>query len=408
MSRALFTESGVSTVVNSPFRETCTRLASVTEGAATTQLIQAFILCSGLGHIHRGFESFSRECFDALQSDPRLDLRLFKGAGPTAEKERSVGLLHRENHLAEWLGRAIGRDAYFIEQLDFVRGLLPSLVRRRPDVVYFSDGAVGNLLWRLRTLIGGRYRLLFSNSGPLSPEHYRRFDHIHQVTPTALEDATRAGIPASRQTLLPLGFRLPEESSQRAADKSAARLRLGLQDMPTVLSVGVVNSSHKRMDYVIRELAALALPRPQLVFLGAADAETPDILSLANRLLGPTGCVHRTVEASKVAEYYGASDAFVLASLSEGFGRVFVEACAAGLPCLVHDGQIQRWVLGPYGQYADFRNPGELGRMLQIVNRPPSDDKTDGRRRFLAENYSWDSLGPRYGEMIAQCAQAAF
>ena len=44
--------------------------------------LRVFLVCPGVGHVNRGYETFTRECFEALKADDRFDLFLFKGAGP--------------------------------------------------------------------------------------------------------------------------------------------------------------------------------------------------------------------------------------------------------------------------------------------------------------------------------------
>ena len=100
---------------------------------------RVLLACSGLEHAHRGFESFARECFDTLRDDPRLDLQLVKGSGPTGDRERSVPSLKRDARFARALGRAWRRNPLCVEQLAFAFSLQPEILRRRPDVVYLSE-----------------------------------------------------------------------------------------------------------------------------------------------------------------------------------------------------------------------------------------------------------------------------
>ena len=51
------------------------------------RVTKVFVICSGLGNIKRGYESFTQECFEALSQEPLLDVTLFKGGGKSSEKE---------------------------------------------------------------------------------------------------------------------------------------------------------------------------------------------------------------------------------------------------------------------------------------------------------------------------------
>ena len=372
-----------------------------------TKSTKVFLICSGLGRINRGFESFTQECFDALSSEPEIDLTLFKGGGLPGPKQRVLWNLPRQSWLGEWLRKRIGKTGYWVEQVTFTLSLLPHIARLKPDVLYFSDTNIGNLLWHWRRLTKQKYALLFSNGGPMQPP-YPRWDFVQQISPTVAAEAVAAGHSAAKHRLVPYGFRMPpllEPSSDEARAKRAA---LGLPEGHIViLSVGAVNSSQKNMDYLVREMAALPSPQPFLLLVGQQDDETPQIAELAAHLLGPDGFAIKTVPHEQMPECYEVADVFVLASLHEGFGRVFVEALSHGLPCLAHDYPQSRDLLGDTGGFADFTQTGRLTALFcQIVAEADSEDADRKRRRHQSvyDRFSWEKLRPTYVAMIQHCA----
>ncbi|MBL9092727.1 MAG: glycosyltransferase [Planctomycetaceae bacterium] len=367
---------------------------------------RVFLVCSGLGHVHRGFESFTRECFDALRHDPRLDLRLFQGAGVESDRERTVWCLKRTGLAARILG-AVLRDPYYVEQLTFALSLVPHLRRLRPQVVYYSDGAIGNWLWRLRPRLELNFKLLLSNGGPIGPPGFPRINHVHQISPVFYDESAAAGRSPATQTLIPYGFKINRDFLPPSPEEKAAlRARLNLPlDRPLVLSVGAINHSHKRMDYLIQETAALPEPRPYLLLLGNRETETPEIESLLRRLLGERNAAIRTVPHDVVSDYYRVADLFVLGSVTEGFPRVFGEALTAGLPCIAHCGAIQRFALGRSGTFVDVQVAGAMsGTILNALQSPYSIDEAASRHRDVYERLSWNKLAPRYVDMILRTA----
>ena len=202
----------------------------------------------------------------------------------------------RTSALAAAIGAVAGRNAYVAEQWSSFLPVVHQIRQFRPAVVFYSDANLGFLLYRLRRWIGVPYRLLFSNGGPCRPP-FVRLDFVHQVNPVCLEEALRAGEPAEKHVMVPYGLRVgaPPREVDNAA-RRALRERLGLPpDRPLVLSVGWISRAHKRMHYVVEEVARLPAPRPFLMLLGAMDRSSDEIVRLANQRLGPEGFAARSV-----------------------------------------------------------------------------------------------------------------
>ncbi len=364
-------------------------------------MIKVFLVCSGLGNVKRGFESFTQECFDALSQEPELDITLFKGAGKSNNRQTALWNFPRDSSVGIYLGKLTGRGAYFIEQVSFVCSLLPHIYQQQPDVIYFSDGTIGNILWHWRKRTGQRYKLLYSNGGPLSPP-FHRWDHVQQVAPIHLQAAVEAGEPLEKQILVPYGIQMDSQLKiLSAVEKATLRRKLELpEDLPIVLSVGAINKSHKRMDYLIREVAQLPKPRPYLLILGQQEAESSEIFQLGNQLLEPDRFQIKTVAPHQVADYYQVADVFVLTSLGEGFGRVFLEAMSYGLPCLAHDYEVTQFVLKDDGYLANFQLSGSLANLILQVLTQNDDDSKYHRHQSVYERFSWDRLRSAYVDMM--------
>jgi len=367
------------------------------------------IVCSGLGVIRRGYESFFPSFAEQLCDDPRLDIHLYKGGGPDTASETRVWNLPRHKRLAEGLGKLLrlgqpmlGRG-YYVEQASFLLFLLPHLERSNPDVIYFSDKDLGDMLARWKRFRKKRWRLVFRNGGPYPPP-YPLFDTVQQLTAPMYEKALAAGCPTEQQRLLTQGFDMSAHANfVRFSETQRRELKrnLGLPpDRPGLLAVSAVNRSHKRIDYLIRELAALPAPRPFLQLLGQVDRETPALIELGQRLLGNDGIDVRTVAATELTDYYQAADLFALASVREGFGRVMVEALLFGLPCIVHDYPVSRFVLGEQGYYADLTVDGNLTQMIERLVSNPEPEREPQRHREAFQRFNWAQVLPQYVEML--------
>jgi 1,2-diacylglycerol 3-alpha-glucosyltransferase len=371
--------------------------------------VRVLFCCSGLGIMNRGIESFFREAFDALRDLADVELLLLKGAGEATDRERIVWNLPRTNRLTKLLGRATGRTESAVEQWSTFFPVVRQIRGFKPDVVFYSDANLGFLLYRFRNWIGHPFRLLFSNGGPCHPP-FIRTDYVHQVAPLYYDEAIRAGEPISKHFFVPYGISVPDHPpTVDLSTRAKLRAELGLpQDRPIVLSVGWVSRIHKRMDYVVREIAALPKPRPFLQLLGAIDCTSREIVELATELLGPDGFSARSVPYAEVPNYYRAADIFVSASLAEGFGRVLLEAMMHGLPVIAHRHPVMEYVVDDAGYIQDLSRANNLTeRIRALLGERMNCQAAHARWDSVRTRFSWPLLRPKYREMFVICAESA-
>jgi 1,2-diacylglycerol 3-alpha-glucosyltransferase len=363
--------------------------------------VRVLLACPGLDHAHRGFESFARECFDALRGEGGLEISLIKGSGPAATGERSIPTLRRDAAGARLVARLTGRPSFVVEHVSFSASLGPLIAQRRPDVVYFSEWHVGRALALWRRIARGRFRLVLCN-GTSSPGPYGHLDLVQQLSPGARDWVLERGADPERTVLLPLGCRIDRDFAPVSdAERTSLRGRLDLPAGRRVLiSVAALNRQ-KRIDHLIEELAAVPEPRPFLLVVGQAEEETPALRQLAVARLGHGGHSIRTVPRDQVADLLRASDVFVLASLWENLPRALIEAMAQGLPCIAHTHQAMTYVLGDDGDTGDLERPGVLCKLIARADRgEPSVERAAARHDRVYERFSWDALRPRYLELF--------
>ena len=368
--------------------------------------LKVFFSCSGVGIIDRGIETFFREAFDGLRDTEDLDITLYKGAGEEKPDERVLWNVPRTGGIARFLGACICRNSYVAEQLSTFPSMVRGIRKHQPDIIFYSDSNLGFQLFRWRKWIGAPFRLLFSNGGPCNPP-FPRTDYVHQVTPYHLDRAVAAGVSPDLQRMVPYGISVPAgapDVSTPARRIVRGQLRLPL-DRQIILSVGWIAAQQKRMDYVVNELAQLPVPRPYLVLLGSIDEESDMVLDLARAKLGTENFTARSMPHTQIADYYRAADIFVLGSLQEGFGRVFLEALVHGLPVIAHDHAVMRFVIGGHGRLADLSKPGALSEQLRFaLPTPNTPEAAAERRESVRQRFNWPVLAPQYRDMFIDCA----
>jgi len=360
---------------------------------------KVLIICPGLGHVNRGYESFTEECFYSLHGNLLFQFILIKGKGKMSADNKTAFCLKRNSLITKFISKIIKVEPYLIEQFTFFISLIPYLLYYRPKVIFYSDFNLGTFLWHLKKYIKFNYKLLYSNGAPNGPP-FTRMDHIQQHLPVHYQNAMDGGTPNEIQTLIPYGINFPEKRLTNFSNEvSSIKNQFNIPaDKKIILSAGAINKGHKRMDYLINEVAMLS-DDYFLIILGQKTIDTPFIQELANNLLG-TRFLIKSVSSNEMSAYYELADIFVLASLSEGLPRVLPEAMSFGLPCFVHDYAVTRETLEKFGFYCDATQSGALSNAITIYFGNPQNFDKQALKNFAYEKFAWNNLKKGYLQMI--------
>lgn len=344
------------------------------------------LLCSGLGHIQRGHEVFARGLHSLLQGE--LDITLFKGGGPATTREIVIPHVPRNSstlnfmHLPvapKWHDAAVQVERMRIEGETFAWGALGPLLDGGYDVIHCLEEEVCNVLWSQRHLFARTPKLLWSNGGALPAAAIPRCDFVQEHTEYNLQRSAK-----DKAFVIPHGVDLQRFHPGLMSD---FRRRHGIPaEAFVVISVGTICYWHKRMDHVIREVAAV--PGAWLVIVGQESPDTPAIRALGHQLMGER-IVFTTMPHDELPQAYAAADVFALGSLFETFGIVYIEAMAMGLPvvCTAHPNQRS---IVQQGVFIDMEKSGVLTDVLRSTSRQ-----------------EWRALGQRGLQVARECFDLA-
>lgn len=351
------------------------------------------LLCCGLGNVLRGHETFATQLFEMLRS--RCDYTLFKGAGPAGPGEVTVENLPRNSPLLghvhpkanpRWAEAVREQERHRIEAETFAYAALKPLMEGGYDVVHCLEREVCAVLHRERHLFERPPRLLFSNGGAIPARDLPPCDAVQEHT-----EYNRRYSAQSKAFMIPHGVDL-----QRFRPGVEARSREELGVAPgcrkVAISVGTICHHHKRMDHLIEEFERL--PDWHLLIVGQESAESDAIRALGRNRLGERVSFHRSAHAD-LPSYYAAADAFVLGSLFETFGIVYIEAMAMGLPVFCTQHPNQRLIVQE-GEFVDMARRGDLAQAL-ARHTPESLRELGQRGRKVAEReFDLAGLPDRY------------
>lgn len=355
----------------------------------------------------RGFEASTQRWYDALVRLTDLDVHLLTGGkAPGAVTIPNLSRLHPLieplSHLPFLPEKNRFELTYGIEQITFFPGLLIELRRLRPDVVWVKDVPLAHMLQSVSRLKGLEYRVIFANGGALRPASYRAFDFVQQLHPGAMEEALEAGIPASRMALLSNCIDVESIIDTEAGD-SRTRAGAGPEDCLIVCSAAF-NRYHKRIDYLIEEVASLADERVKLLVCGAEDADSQGLKSLGRRLLGDR-VRFLTLPPGEAISMISCADIFVLPSLYEGLGNVLIEAALLSVPIICHPHPGGRFIVEDSFFLNDLSQPGALAGRIRELQRDHLGSaalraRTMALRDRVAEKFSDRNLVRGFVDMI--------
>ena len=174
-----------------------------------------------------------------------------------------------------------------------------------------------------------------------------------------------AGLPSGAIDVVPNGIDPEWYRPPTTAERAAARLGLGVtDDRPVVLCYGRL-SVDKGLPTLLDAWSARAQPQQPALLVLAGDAD-PDV----DRLLAPAAqpSVRHVPRRDDVRDLLHAADLVVLpATWSEPFGRVVIEAMAAGVPVIASRvGGIPEILTGRFaGQLVPRSDPRALGAAIE-------------------------------------------
>ncbi len=238
-----------------------------------------------------------------------------------------------------------------------------------------------------RTILSPGYRYIFSHSA------------LTAISTDTIKRARALGCN-EKVVLTPYGIDT-KKFSRKPPDKKLVK-KLGTGGKTVLISVSRL-SRRKGLDYLLRAVAALG-DGVKLIMVGDG-VERESLTKLSDEL----GIRDRVVFVGKVPnekllDYYNLADIFVLPSLHEGMGIVFLEAMACGLPVVTTNigGMVDFVKDGKTGLLVDPKNAEQLSDALSKLI---TDKKLRGRiaksgERLVRTEYTWGEAAKRYLEVF--------
>jgi phosphatidyl-myo-inositol dimannoside synthase len=241
----------------------------------------------------------------------------------------------------------------------------------KPDIVICGHLNLLPAAWLMCRLRGARLALIIHGIDAWTPRSWFFKFMLASVASTIAVSRYSAGrfcawsgVSHDRIFILPNSVDL--NSFTPEPRNMALAKRYGVQENKVILTVGRMASQekYKGFDEVIEAMPELLRRIPTLKYIIVGDGDDCDRLKSKARSLGVSEQViftGRILEEEK-ALHFCLADAYVMPSHGEGFGIVFLEAVACGLPAIGSkvDGSREALLDGRLGHLVDPKIPEEL------------------------------------------------
>lgn len=341
---------------------------------------------------HGGIAYYNRCLAEALAEIPSVDQVTLL---PRIVKETPVGIPAKVSFKAE----AAGSKARYLRALAAEWGrpcelvicghinLLPlaaaiSLVKRAPLVLQVH----GIDVWQVPNAL--RQACLQRVSAVWSVSTFTR-DRMN----------TWAKLPLNLYTVTPNTIR--PESYGMAPKRPDMLQRYGLQGKKVILTLARLDprERYKGVDEIIEALPALLIQQPELCYLVAGDGDDKARLIAKAKSLGVAEQVVFTgyVPEAEKADLLRLADVFAMPGRGEGFGIVYLEAMACGIPVVgsLLDGSRDALKNGELGQLVTPDDPvslkAGLEKALQVSKQIPEGLK----------DFAWPAFCQRIRQAVA-------
>ena len=324
--------------------------------------------------------------------------------GPPLGPEGSLLERARTHQVPVTIVDALRRSIHPLYDARAYRELKRVLRDFRPEVVH-THSAKGGMLGRVvASSLGVRAVVHTVHGAPFHPyqswaarqffracERFaaRRCHALVSVADAMTEQLVAAGVaPREKFTTIYSGMEV-EPFLNADAQREAMRQALGFEPQHVVIGKIARLFHLKGHEYVISAAREVVARRPEARFLFIGDGLLREALEGQVAAAGLSKHVRFAglVPPEKIADYLGATDIVVHASLREGLARVLPQAMIAGKPVVSYDVDGAREVVIP-GETGYLLPPRSIKPMadvlVELVSNPAERARlgNEGRRRF--------------------------
>jgi glycosyltransferase involved in cell wall biosynthesis len=362
------------------------------------------LVCTGLGGISRGFETYMHQLANALGKSDHLPFQfLTLSAYPNenaAYTHKKLPAISRNNKVLGKLTKDLHKR-FHIEQQTLFFPIVAYVILKKPKLIYLGEYQLYCYLYKIRQILGIDFSLCLHTGGQAMPGLFQSGkDWVHHITNRFWESCMKRGIPENRMFLIPH----PLEITTISIAKNPSLL-MGARDKKIILCVGSIDEKIKGVLTLAKAIAPYSTTIFP-VFLGEATPDTHVLNAYLKRYFGENFFIGK-VGQTELQNWYANADLLVSASKAESFGLVILESLLQGTPAICFKWPAAEWVFQGHCSYFTSMHPQEMGvQIMELVNRQDAVIDRENRTKFVRDTYGWNQLLPQYETMFRKMVTA--
>lgn len=291
-------------------------------------------------------------------------------------------------------------QAFFLYLYLFLRG-------KRYDVLSIHFSLEAFLARFLKLVFGVPYVMVLAGDTPLELMEGKRADGAIQISEFMNEQSKKYGYSAR---VIPKGFDLERfrpdlpieeiKNKHKIKDHDKTLLavcrmdpRKNLATLLKALDIIVNKKGHREYKLI---LVGDGIERRMLKEI-VADLELEENVTFVGSVPNSSPLLPR---------YYALADLFILPTLYEGFGWVYLEAMASGTPILTTNVGSNPEIVGGVGELIEPKDPELLANCIQdLMNDPAQLEKMRKKGIDRSRSYSWEALIPKYEKFYSEVSE---
>lgn len=358
------------------------------------------IICPSVGLMNRGAETFIMEITKALKS--YYDIDIYTRGMDESVREHIVQVSCEPGKWLELYNKIYTKSKILKRLLNCTRYLyffMPNVLYQRKISKYI-----------FRHIMKRKYDVLFPYNGIMGAIEAKKYAKLNKI-PVIYIDGGGIG---------PNGWWILKTKPDMYICKTEKHLRWAQRYYKNVALIHngtyvdrflkedfipyVINKNHKLVisvgalvDFKRHHLTIAALSKmPEVDLLIMGDGENKEMLLQLGTKMMPGRMKIESVNYMDMPRYYHSADLFVLPSLNEPFGIVYVEALASNLPIVAPDDETRREIIGDSGLYCNVEDEQEYREcILEALNK-----EWGTLPREQARKYDYSVIGEQYHNLI--------